>query len=178
MLVEKRPCMICGQNIASMKMTKLVNGTAEELYLCQDCAAARSPYQHKTAKLEDILSGLLNNAATVPLQGDGKRSAAPVADDICSSCGVSFQSYKSTLVLGCSECYVSLEKLLLPDLQRMHGRTEHRGRAPHGETSVYASFRSREELLRRLGEAVKAEDYELAARLRDELKSIQPAAGV
>ena len=81
-------------------------------------------------------------------------------------------SYRSTLLLGCSECYKSFEKLLLHDLRKFHGNVEHKGRVPEDVPATIERRRNPQEIRKRLADAVKAEDFELAARLRDELRGV------
>lgn len=164
MPLEKRPCMKCHQNLATIKFTRLKNGVVEEKYLCPQCAAADSPYQKKPLpQLDEILSGILGVSATEP----GVVTAQPELN--CSNCGLPFSSYRESLILGCSDCYESFEKLLVNDLQRFHGAVRHTGRVPNSQVERVQGVRNVEDLKRRLDEAVKAEDFKLAAQLRDQL---------
>lgn len=167
-MLDKRPCSNCKQNPASVKLTKLVKGTVEEQYLCQECAARQSPYQKKLShnQLDVILAGIL---------GQAKEGAAKVSgpDLTCATCGLPFGSYRETLLLGCSDCYESFEKHLSQDLRKFHGSIVHRGRVPNETTADLPVQRSPQELKRRLQDAVKAEDFELAAKLRDELRAVE-----
>lgn len=164
--------MSCKQNPATVKLTKLVKGSVEEIYLCQDCAAKQSPYQKKLHQqppsLDAILAGILN-------QQQNEEAARPAAtsDLSCPTCGLPFDSYRSTLLLGCSDCYDSFEKQLAADLRKFHGSTIHRGRVPDEAPQVFEKHTSPHDLRKRLQDAVKAEDFELAAKLRDELKRIE-----
>jgi protein arginine kinase activator len=164
--------MSCKQNIANVKLTKLVKGTVEELWLCQECAAQQSPYQKKSANLslDAILAGILSQK-----NPEAGAKAASAVDLSCPTCGLPFESYRSTLLLGCSDCYESFEKQLVSDLRKFHGSIVHRGRAPEGGTEVIERRRSPEELRRRLQEAVETENFELAAKLRDEIRKIEDA---
>lgn len=170
MLVEKRPCMVCHKNMATIKFTRLTNGTVEEQYLCRQCAAAQSPYQKKSAapQLDEILSGILGAGST-----EAAAAVKPAAELTCSTCGLPYASYRESLILGCSDCYGSFEKLLVNDLKRFHGATEHTGRVPFDQALQVQNFRSAQDLRRRLDDAVKAEDFVLAAKLRDELRSVE-----
>lgn len=173
-MYEKFPCMSCKQQSATVKLTKIVKGTVEEVYLCQECAAKQSPYQKKLMNplanmtLDAILAGILGQAK--------EEGAKPVANDLqCSNCGLPFDSYRGTLILGCSECYESFEKHLLSDLRKFHGSTVHRGRVPEEAAQSVKSTRNPQELRKRLTDAVRAEDFELATRLRDELREMETA---
>lgn len=173
-MLEKYPCMSCKQNLATVKLTKIVKGDVEEVYLCQECAARQSPYQKK---LMNPLAGMTLDAILAGILGQNKEEGARPAgggiDLQCSTCGLPFDSYRSTLILGCSDCYESFEKHLAADLRKFHGSTVHRGRMPNEATEAIPARRNPQELKKRLSEAVKAEDFELAARLRDELREIE-----
>ena len=72
-----------------------------------------------------------------------------------------------------------LRAALEPLLEKIHGQGKHVGKTP---TGTPAADRSREKhlvaLRRQLNASVKGENYELAAKLRDELKRAEAAAGV
>ena len=173
MLVEKRPCMNCHQNVATIKFIKMVNGKVEEQYLCRQCAAQKSPYQKKSSpQLDEILSGILGAAANEAATTH-QRSTSELT---CNTCGLPFSSYRESLILGCSDCYESFEKLLVNDLQRFHGATEHVGRVPHGQSQKIENLRNVEDLKKRLQEAVVAEDFVLAVKLRDQLRTAEESA--
>jgi protein arginine kinase activator len=168
-MLEKRPCSSCKQNEAKVKLTKLIKGTVEELYLCQECAAKQSPYQKKLTppQLDEILAGILGQAKA---EGASKVLGS---DLTCGTCGLPYGSYRETLLLGCSDCYESFEKQLTADLRKFHGSTVHRGRVPNDLPAQFNVKRSSQELKKRLNDAVKAEDFELAAKLRDELREVE-----
>lgn len=170
MTVDKRPCTNCRQNLATVKITRLQDGAVEEKFLCRQCAAADSPYQKKTLpQLDEILNGILGLAAA-----EAATVNKPV-DLTCSTCGLPFGTYRQSLILGCSDCYESFEKLLINDLQRFHGAIRHTGRVPHSQAQEVQNFRSAEDFRKRLADAIRAEDFTLAARLRDQLKEVETA---
>lgn len=88
----------------------------------------------------------------------------------CDECGLTFSQFRETSLLGCPSCYAAFETPLSPLLERAHeGGTHHIGKVPRragaGEQRQAQLLRMR----KRLDEAVAAEDYELAARLRDDI---------
>jgi len=170
-MLHDKICTKCGQAAASVKLTKLIKGQMEVQWLCSDCAAEESPYQKKfnALSVQAILAGLLSqNAAEA-----AAKPVRPTIEATCSACGMPFETYRETLLLGCSNCYEDFEKYLIGDLRKFHGSTVHRGRVPEGTPRPIELQRSPQELKRRLREAVEAEDFELAARLRDELRRLQ-----
>jgi protein arginine kinase activator len=162
--------MSCSKNPASVKLTRLIKGNVEELWLCQDCASQQSPYHKKISSLsiETLLANILGQQ-----KGEAAAKAAPAVDISCRTCGLPFDSYRSTLLLGCSDCYESFETYLQSDLRKFHGSTTHRGRTPEGEAETFESKRDPEDLRKRLQDAVESEDFELAARLRDEIRKAE-----
>jgi protein arginine kinase activator len=164
-MLGKHQCMQCGENEARVKLTKLAKGTIQELWLCQECAGRHSPYQKKLANLsiDAILAGILSQ---------NKEEAArpgPKIDASCPTCGLPFDSYRSTLLLGCSDCYESFDRYLQSDLRKFHGAVQHTGRVPAHAPQPVERKRNPADLRKRLQDAVASEDYELAAKLRDEI---------
>ena len=86
---------------------------------------------------------------------------------------MSFAEFRNSGLLGCPHDYVAFEKLLLPLLERAHdGRTEHVGKTP-ADAGAGARTRSTiAQLHRDLDRAVEAEEYEQAARLRDQIREL------
>lgn len=105
----------------------------------------------------------------------GKPTAAGSAKDAaCENCGTTFGDFRENSLLGCPSCYKTFEQPLSPLLERAHeGGTHHIGKVPRragvGEQRQMAMQRLR----RQLDDAVSAEDYELAARLRDDIQQIE-----
>ena len=93
---------------------------------------------------------------------------------VCSSCGLSYQEFEHTGRLGCAQCYRDFADQLKPSLQKIHGRTQHAGRRPKAYVpDPQDELNQRVNELRKLmDEAVAAENFEEAARLRDELRSL------
>src|SRR5699024_7638257 len=92
----------------------------------------------------------------------------------CKQCGMTFSQFRQHSLLGCPACYKAFESELSPLIERAHeGGTHHVGKVPHragaGEQRQMRLSRMR----KRLDEAVAAEDYELAARLRDDIRGLE-----
>lgn len=92
----------------------------------------------------------------------------------CEQCGQTFAQFRESSLLGCPVCYRAFENPLGPLLERAHeGGTHHVGKVPRragvGEQRQMAMQRLR----RQLDDAVLSEDYETAARLRDDLEQLE-----
>ena len=92
----------------------------------------------------------------------------------CSRCGLSYSDFRKTFQLGCSQCYKTFKEQLEPMLRRIHGSIIHKGKVP-SKAPVKAEVPKDEikELKTKLAEAIKREEYEEAARLRDEIRTLE-----
>jgi protein arginine kinase activator len=109
--------------------------------------------------------------------GEGSPISAEAPADVrCSFCGLSFQDFRDTGRLGCPHCYTSFEPHLRGLLRRIHGGTQHMGKVYLPPDPTASEMEKRLEALRRkLQRAVESEDFERAARLRDEIRTLEPA---
>jgi len=164
--------MKCNKSFATVKLTRIVNGRVEELNLCQSCAAEISPYQKKLAgaqaNLDSILAGLLAN------EKEKKRTTD--IDITCRGCGLPFATYRESLFLGCADCYDSFGEHLLADLRKFHGSTRHQGKVPKRFQSRITMQRDIRQIRKQMEEAIKQDNFEVAALLRDKNKSLENKA--
>ncbi|HEX8203401.1 MAG TPA: UvrB/UvrC motif-containing protein, partial [Isosphaeraceae bacterium] len=80
--------------------------------------------------------------------------------------GLKFMQFRSAGRLGCPNDYEVFASGLSPLLLRAHGATRHVGKAPRRRPGPTSRLRLRAQLR----DAVAREDYETAARLRDQLR--------
>ncbi|MBM3335537.1 UvrB/UvrC motif-containing protein [Candidatus Sumerlaeota bacterium] len=157
---------------ATHKFTRITDGQATDHYLCHEHAAQFSPHHLKAqtphAELSQLLAGLLKGEHG---QKGTQQTDAGVAEVKCQTCGLSFQQYRQSGLLGCSDCYRSFEKHLRDDLRRYHGTVRHVGKQLRVVLNTSDSEKV-ETLRKRLELAIKDEDFELAAQLRDEIRQI------
>ncbi len=89
-------------------------------------------------------------------------------------CGTTLEEFKKTGRLGCAHCYEVFESSIIPLLKSIHMNEKHTGKRP-GERVVVdieketADAAKREDLKRELRKAISTENFEEAARLRDEI---------
>ncbi len=96
-----------------------------------------------------------------------------------------FESYMKDGLLGCATCYTEFRDLLDPILRRMHGVSHMPDLSskpvltatpdplfPGSTVQLELHLPTREELEVELQLALLEEDYERAARLRDQIKSL------
>ncbi len=91
----------------------------------------------------------------------------------CPSCGLDYNDYRRTLMLGCPDCYESFSDLLEKDLTRFHRATRHTDSEDH-KPSELASLQDRlREARSELKSTLEIEDYDRAAFLRDEIETLE-----
>ena len=161
-------CQSCHAKKATVHLTEIVgNKEKRELHLCEKCAE-----QQGTTGME--IMGLISSA----FGGAAKPAAAEAAEIKCTSCGLAYSEFRNRGRLGCPQCYDVFRTALEPLLEKIHGQGRHVGKAPGGpSTAGRAHERQLVALRRQLQAAVKGENYELAAKLRDELKRAEGANG-
>jgi protein arginine kinase activator len=91
----------------------------------------------------------------------------------CPACGTTFREFAENGMAGCPTCYETFEDELKPTLGKVHGHTSHIGRAPARFKEKLDAKKHIAELEAEQKEAVKNEDFEKAAQIRDELKELR-----
>ena len=164
-------CTACQKAIATIVIMDLSGGAlVGQQHLCSACAENMGVVQPKTQIklsseiLEDLLGGL-----------KGKSQTQEPPETACPGCGLSLSDFKVRGRLGCPRCYESFKPALVPLLRRVHDASSHRGRLPGRTTADLARADALAELRRRLEDAIQAERYEEAARIRDELRRAEKA---
>ena len=99
---------------------------------------------------------------------------APEGKIVCEACGITWAEFRQGGLFGCANDYTAFEKDLTPLLQRAHeGATHHVGKVPtrRGGTGVPVKKTvDLAKLRKELQRAVESEDYEKAAKIRDQIK--------
>ena len=165
-------CEHCQQRPASVHFTRIVNGTKKEEYLCEQCAREKE-FWELSIEPEFSIHQLLG--AMLGTMGPGTRSESAIVP--CPQCGLTFAEFKKTGMLGCSQCYRTFSRQLEPILRRIHGSTQHKGKLPARKGKSLRQQRRIEELKEQLAEAVRNEQFEEAARLRDQIRALQNSQG-
>lgn len=162
-------CEMCHANEATVHLTQVVDGTVRKLHLCETCAAESGLDVQNPMSIADLFLGL-GPAPETARTGDGGE---------CPQCHLRRSDFKKTGRLGCPFCYTYFREELAPMLKAMHRGERHVGKRPALEEAASRHAAALAELRRKLEEAVGAENYEEAARLRDEIRRLsgEPAPG-
>ena len=155
-------CQRCSDE-ASVHLKESVDGSPSELHLCVDCARKAGlalPRKPPSLSLDAVVQGLIV-AHVGELVGE-------LAEMSCPDCGVKFMEFRAMGQFGCPSDYDVFRKGLLPLISRHQGATRHVGKTP--KRARLGADRLRLRLRASLRDAIALEDYERAARLRDQLR--------
>lgn len=154
-------CDLCDKP-ATVHLTQIVNNKIHKLDLCESCAAAKGVTDPNGFSLADLLVKGADTAETPETGGI-----------VCEHCGFTQKDFKRLGRLGCPACYDQFMPILEPVLANMHKGVSHLGKVP-AKALQRRSLQDRiSELETKLQEAVVAENYEDAARFRDEIKLVR-----
>lgn len=166
-------CEECKMKPANVHITKIINDVVSEVHLCTDCAGKHTEIKFSITPSYmplDLLSGILPQLGTV--------EKTPTEEElVCSNCSIKFSDFLSSGMLGCSICYSSFESRLDPIIRRIHGSGQHIGKIHERRGTKLKARREIINLKEELDKAVRNEDYEKAAFLRDRIKTMEEEAG-
>ena len=146
-------------------MTEIVDGQMKKIDLCEECAQEKGVTDPEGFALADLLLGL--GASSEMEQGSAELE--------CPTCGFSNADFKKSGRLGCSVCYTTFAEPLEGVLKQMHKGTQHVGKAPKALRAQLNFSKQRDKLTEQLTKAIETEAYEMAAKLRDQLKDLESA---
>jgi len=154
-------CQYCSKREAKIHFTEIKDGKKTEMHICEQCAHQKNMVMAFPSLLTHIVKGG---------PGTAESEAVPAT---CPKCGLAYTEFKAKGRLGCPECYDSFAPVLVPLLEKVHGRGRHQGKTPERVQGVQASRRELEQLEAELAGAVRDEQYERAAELRDKIRALK-----
>lgn len=179
-------CQICKKNNATIHYKSNVNGKIYETYMCESCAQNKG-FSPDTSSdsfwkqgFNDTLfsenaNGLFGGLFAGMLNENGANSYSK--PQVCKKCGMRFSDFLHGGKIGCAECYNTFSSLLNSTIKRIHGNVEHCGKSIEGDTNESATRKKIETLREKLNEAIEKQEYEMAAKYRDEIKELEKQSG-
>jgi len=198
-MTNKHLCDECKKNYATILYKQTVNGKTESLRLCEECAEKAGistdmgfdAFPGFTSSFDDMFAQLLFGAPAVQT-----KRASVSAPAVCPVCKATLNDIRKTSRLGCSQCYTVFEKYL--DGKAL-GKGTYKGKTPKtftekikdivtdakediaeaikekkAEDNAKADMKKKiSQLKSQLKKAVAEEDYESAAKLRDEIRAME-----
>lgn len=166
-------CQECHQRPAALHFKKTLNGKVNEVYLCEQCAQEKGEHLfsgHPAFSLNNLLGGLFN-----PEQLMATKPSYHEEETRCENCQMTFQQFLQVGKLGCAHCYQTFDSKLMPILKRLHGgNTVHQGKVPTRLGGNLHLQRQLKKLREQLQKAISDEQFEKAAEIRDEIRSLEP----
>lgn len=180
-------CEKCGKKEATFYYHENINGTKKTYSLCGDCAKELEKagefgkfggFSPEFGKFESLFA----NDPFEPMDNLFGSLFAPVRTrqpaerqraKRCPLCGMTLADFAREGKAGCPTCYGTFAEELEPTIGRIHGRTSHSGRVPEKIREKNALADRIHALETEQKEAIRTENYERAAEIRDELRELR-----
>lgn len=170
-------CEKCKKRTATVFYNENMNGKVRSYSLCGECAAKlrekgeiqditsmSGSFADPFSELQDhFFSGFFGISPQKELRTERK----------CPSCGTVYPEIAKSGKVGCPECYTVFADELSRLIRSVHGTTSHIGSIPARQRAILERSETLKALREQQREAVKREDYETAAKLRDEIRSLE-----
>jgi len=150
-------CIAC-DNKASYYILDIMNGSKAETYLCSAC-------------LDKFDKGYLKLFAIPLLQQEQLNALNTISNNVeCHDCGMTLSKFLQYKRVGCAKDYELFN--LGPVLESYHKSIQHVGKIPSTHIDKSVVIHKIEHLKNMMDKAVKSDEFEEAARLRDEIKDL------
>ena len=167
-------CQKCGKPNPSVHLTDIIDGKKRVRVLCQECAAELGfvidpkLIQATTSQLQKLIAPLVAPTPVKPMRTSGE----PLSET-CPECGMTWEAFREGNRLGCPNDYQVFQAGLDELLSEIHGHNRHRGRMPERVERELSIDEKLLALRTDMEKAVLKEDFERAARLRDEIARLE-----
>lgn len=163
-------CERCHERPASVTFTEITNNNKKTIHLCEVCARelqSQGIVFMPQMTLHNFLASLLHGQEA-PNSGF---TLSPGAT--CPRCGLTEAQFAKGGLLGCDECYSQFGGRLEPVFKRIHGNTQHIGKVPRRTGGKFRLVKEIDRLKREMQAAVGSEEFEKAAKLRDQIRDME-----
>ena len=156
-------CERCHKNQATVRYAEVVDGSVRDVRLCPSCLRRHEAEKGIGFELSEPRTARRRRRDPLP-----QRSL-----ERCRTCGRSLAELTATYQAGCVACYRTFGDHVESILEGMHRGVVHRGKVPRvddDQARVRSDLQTKRALLR---SAVRTENYEEAAQLRDEIRVLE-----
>ena len=155
------------ENEATVHLTEIREGKKHEMHLCERCAAEKGLPGKAHFSISDLLAGIASQAAQqTPKTKRGREAACPV-------CGTTLSQFQSSGRFGCPDCYTTFSDDVQGLVEKIHDASQHTGKVPRRVSAEISLQKDVRQLQLELKRAIRREDYERAAALRDQIKQTE-----
>ena len=174
-------CEKCKKRDATVFYEQTVNGKSRSYSLCGECA--KEMKQNGELMIDTDWNGGFFGASPFGALSDnffsgffGLPETVRTSKKLCPLCHASCENFRTSGKAGCPSCYETFAAELEATLRSIHGNTKHVGKAPAKHKKKQDGKNQLEALREQLAQAIKQEDFENAARLRDEIRKLEAEA--
>jgi protein arginine kinase activator len=155
------------ENEATVHLTEIRDGKKHEMHLCERCAAEKGLPGKSHFSISDLLAGIASQAQTPSAKSKrGKEAACPV-------CATTLTQFQASGRFGCPECYTTFKEEVQGLVEKIHDSSQHIGKVPSRVSHEISLQKDVRQLQIELKRAVRREDYEKAAAIRDQIRQIE-----
>ena len=159
-------CEQCKVNEGVVFFRSIIGSTGQDFLVCEECLKKLTGGNDPIAYVK---GSLITNSQNAVSQADEEVDG--IMDMRCDKCDTSLGDISQTNKFGCEHCYVVFSDLLnIADCQITVGKKE----AQHHATVMTSQL---DRLKVEMKKAINGEQYEKAARLRDQIREIQNKPG-
>lgn len=171
-------CDFCNKNEADVQLIKVVDDRVESINICNECLE-----NLEFLSDEDFMSDLariLSKIFEIDIKFKSKKSGKQVFENIkiskdkrCIHCNTNIDSIKRMGRVGCEKCYQEFRDELTPIIKAIHKSDDHTGQIPSNACDSIKIEGEIKHLKTRLDDEVLIENFEEAAKIRDNIKKLK-----
>ena len=172
-----KECRSCGKR-ASIYLTRIINGQATDLALCEVCAREKGLFDPQSLtfaekffpeafkqKVDELVRELIGQGQEQTKAAQPSRSGDILTT--CPACQFKLEDFRRSGRLGCPDCYTVFAAEIAEE-QSAADEQSAQATSPQEESPAIR----RSKLEQQLKAAIEREDYEKAALLRDQLNDL------
>lgn len=163
-------CEKCKKNLATVFVTKVINDQKTEHVFCIECAKTEKAFPAGVEggiSVDSLLKGFFNLAKAAEQENVEKSNV------VCTFCGMNMNKLADKGRFGCDECYKTFGESAMKTITRIHGHKRHIGKLPKRYAGTIGLKRKLVDLRTKLEACVIKEEYEDAAKIRDEIRHLE-----
>ena len=160
-------CDGCKKNEAHLVLHMITNGQVATRSLCMECA--KKAHEEMTQAFSTMGMTMAGLDDLRPENIETQRESLRLPRMICASCRTAYEDIGHDTVFGCPQCYQAFLGQVIDYLSTLK-ELEEPARAAAVPLRIDLAPVTESDLRERLNDALKTEDYEQAASLRDRLR--------
>lgn len=162
-------CDICNEREAVISYTKIGSEETEVIHLCKECAEKK---MKEDSKFKDVMAEKMASFTKQMFESKYPLEESDF-EKTCPTCKTSLKDVIDGKSLGCEDCYKEFKEYINGFLLNLNSASIHKGKIPKVGGKEPIVKKEEIQILNKLSVAIALEEYEEAAKLRDELNSLR-----